>query len=110
MTWAILGASAQETKLPVQIALAGLEHDHALGFIPRFNGRTDVQLVGIVETNEDLIARYSKRFHLDRSLFYPSFEELFTKTKVQAVATFTSTFGHERVVEICAPHHMDVMM
>ena len=108
--WTILGASAQEAKPPVRIALAGLEHDHALGFIPRFNGRTDVQLVGIVETNADLIARYSERFHLDRNLFYPNFEELFAKTKVQAVATFTSTFGHERVVEICATHHVDVMM
>ncbi len=101
---------AQTEKPPVRIALAGLEHDHALGFIPRFAGRTDVQLVGIVETNQDLIARYSERFHLDRNLFYPSLEELFAKTNVQAVATFTSTFGHERVVETCAAHGVDVMM
>jgi len=101
---------AQTEKPPVRIALAGLEHDHAFGFLPRFNGRTDVQLVGIVETNADLIARYSKRFHLNRNLFYPSFDELFAKTNVHAVATFTSTFGHERVVEICAAHGVDVMM
>jgi predicted dehydrogenase len=94
----------------VRIALAGLEHDHALGFIPRFAGRTDVQLVGIVETNQDLIARYSKRFHLNHNLFYPSLEELFARTNVQAVATFTSTFGHERVVKFCAAHRVDVMM
>ncbi len=107
---AILGASAQEAKPPVRIALAGLEHDHALGFIPRFAGRTDVQLVGIAETNQDLIARYSKRFHLPANIFYPSLEAIFAKTNVQAVATFTSTFGHERVVETCAAHGVDVMM
>jgi predicted dehydrogenase len=101
---------AQTEQPPVRIALAGLEHDHALGFLPRFAGRTDVQLVGIVETNQDLIARYSERFHLSRSLFYPSLEELFARTNVQAIATFTSTFGHERVVEACAAHHVDVMM
>jgi len=102
--------SAQEMKPPVRLAMVGLNHDHAMGFLPRLAGRTDVQLVGIVETNPDLIARYSKRFHLDPNLFYPSLEALFAKTNVQAVATFTSTFEHQRVVETCAAHGVDVMM
>lgn len=101
---------AQDAKPPVRIAIAGLAHDHALGFIPRFAGRTDVQLVGIVETNQDLIARYSKRFHLDSNLFYPSLDALFAKTNAQAVAIFTSIYDHERVVKICAAHGVDVMM
>lgn len=67
-------------------------------------------MVGIVETNQVLIDRYSRRFHLDSSLFYPSLEELFAKTNVQAVATFTSVYDHAGVVEICAAHHIDVMM
>ena len=69
-----------------------------------------MQLVGIVETNQDLIARYSERFHLDPDLFYPSLDALFAKTNAQAVAIFTSTFDHERVVKSCAAHGMDVMM
>lgn len=101
---------AQTEKPPVRIALAGLEHDHALGFLPRFSGRTDVQLVGIVETNQDLIARYSERFHLSPNIFFPNLEELFARTNVQAIATFTSTFGHQHVVEACAAHGVDVMM
>jgi scyllo-inositol 2-dehydrogenase (NADP+) len=103
-------ASAQEIKPSVRIAMIGLEHDHALGFFPRLVGRTDVQLVGIVETNQNLIARYSRQFHLDQNLFYPSLEAVLAKTNVQAVATFTSTFGHERVVKMCAAHGLDVMM
>jgi predicted dehydrogenase len=106
----VFNAYSQLAKPPVRIALVGLEHDHAQGFIPRLAGRTDVQLVGIVETNQDLIARYTSRFHLDAGLFYPSLDELFAKTNVQAVAIFTSTFGHERVVEACAAHGVDVMM
>jgi len=102
--------SAQDAKPPVHIAIVGLVHDHALGFIPRLQGRTDVQLVGIVETNQVLIERYSKRFNLSPNLFYPSLEALFAKTNVQAVATFTSTFDHARVVETCAAHGVDVMM
>ena len=63
-----------------------------------------------METNQDLIARYSQRFHLDANLFYPSLESLFKKARPQAVATFTSTFEHQHVVETCAAHGVDVMM
>jgi predicted dehydrogenase len=101
---------SQSNRPPVQIAIAGLEHDHAMGFIPRFTGRTDVQLAGIVETNRDLIERYSQRFNLDPGLFYPSLAALFAKTNVDAVAIFTSTFAHQRVVEACAAQGVDVMM
>jgi predicted dehydrogenase len=101
---------ARDVRPPVRIAMAGLVHDHAMGFIPRFAGRTDVELVGIVETNQDLIKRYSERFHLDPNLFYPSLDALFAKTNVQAVAIFTSTFDHVRVVKTCAAHDADVMM
>ena len=105
-----MAAPAQETNPPVRLAMVGLNHDHALGFLPRLAGRTDVQLVGIVETNQDLIARYSRRFHLDANLFYPSLESLFKQARPQAVATFTSTFEHLHVVEACAAQGVDVMV
>src|SRR5882724_3037599 len=101
---------SQDAKPPVRFAMVGLVHDHAKRFIPRLASPTDVQLAGIVETNRDLIARFSRQFHLDPNLFYPSLEALFAKTNVQAVATFTSTFDHVGVVEICAAHGVDVMM
>jgi len=101
---------SQDAKPPLRFAMAGLSHDHAMGFIPRLAGRTDVQLVGIVETNQDLIARYSKRFNLSSNLFFPSLDALFAKTNPQAVATFTSTYEHVQVVETCAAHGVDVMM
>jgi predicted dehydrogenase len=103
-------AHSQEEKPPVRIAIIGLSHDHAYGFLPRLQQRKDVVLAGIVETNSDLIQRYSKRFHLDSSLFFPSAEALLAKTNVQAVAAFGSVFEHRQVVEEFAPHHIDVMM
>ena len=105
-----LALTAQETKPPVRFAMVGLAHDHAMGFLPRLAGQTDLQLVGVVETNQDLIARYARRFHLPPELFFGSLDELFARTNAQAVATFTSTFDHERVVEACAAHGVDVMM
>ncbi|MGD0744131.1 MAG: Gfo/Idh/MocA family oxidoreductase [Verrucomicrobiota bacterium] len=101
---------AQPAPPPVRIGMVGLVHGHAVQFITRFAGRTDVQLAGIVETNQDLIARFTGQFHLDPNLFYPSLEALLAKANVQAVATFTSTFDHTRVVETCAAHGVDVMM
>ncbi|HEV2454471.1 MAG TPA: Gfo/Idh/MocA family oxidoreductase, partial [Verrucomicrobiae bacterium] len=103
-------ASSAQTTAPVRIAVVGLVHDHAWGFLPRFKDRNDVQLVGIVETNQVLIDRYSSRLHLSPDLFYPSLDALFAKTKVDAVATFTDIFDHQRVVETCAAHGVDVMM
>jgi predicted dehydrogenase len=90
--------------------VVGLSHDHAYGFFPQLRGRTDVELAGVVETNRALIEIYSRRFNLSSNLFFPSLDDLFAQTKVQAVATFTSTFEHRAVVERCAMEHVDVMM
>src|SRR6267143_1863832 len=57
---------AQEAKPPVRFAIMGLSHDHAMGFIPRLAGRTDVQLVGIVETKKSgiqLIVNYETTWY-----------------------------------------------
>ncbi len=67
-------------------------------------------LVGIVESNSDLIQRYSQHFHLDPALFYPSIDALLAKTNVQAAAAFGNVLEHVQVVKACAPHGIDVMM
>jgi len=101
---------SQTEKPPIRFAIIGLTHDHAAGFIPRARDRKDIQLVGIVEPRADLVARYANRFHLDSNFFYSSLDELLAKTNIQAVATFTSTFEHRHVVEMCAPKSLHVMM
>jgi len=106
---AVSGRSQADTA-PLRLAIVGLVHDHARGFLPSLEGRKDVQLVGIVEPNPELVAIYAKQFHLGAELFYPSIAALVAKTKVEAVAAFTSTYDHRRVVEECAPLGIDVMM
>jgi len=106
---ALCGRS-DETAPPVRLAIVGLVHDHVGGFLPALAGRTDVQLVGIVEPNKKLGEETAARFHLDPALFHPSLEDLLAKTKVEAVATFTSTFDHRAVVEACAARGIHVMM
>jgi predicted dehydrogenase len=111
LLWLVVGvAGAQEEKPPVKFAIFGLEHDHASGFIPATRDRKDIQLAGIIESRQDLVTRYAERFHLPTNLFYASIEDLLAATNVQAVAAFTSTFEHRRVVETCAPKGLHVMM
>jgi len=106
----VITVHARDAKPPVRIAVVGLSHDHARGFFPKLKGRSEVELVGIVETNRELIDIYSKQFHLNADLFVPSLDALFARTNVQLVATFTSTFEHRAVVERCARERVDVMM
>src|SRR5664279_4664310 len=101
---------SQEAKPPVTYAIMGLAHDHANGFIPRARNRPELQLAGIVEPNQDLAAHYARQFKLPTNLFCPSLEALLAWTNIQAVATFTSTFQHRQVVEMCAPRGIHVMM
>jgi predicted dehydrogenase len=101
---------SEEIKPPVRVAMIGLVHDHAYGFIPLTHGRQDAELAGIVEPDQELAERYARRFNLNSNLFYTSLGALLEKTNVQAVAAFTSTFDHRRVVEMCAPRHIHVMV
>lgn len=103
-------AQAQDGKPPVRVAVVGLSHDHAYGFFPSLRGRSDVELVGVVETNRALIATYTQRYQFGTNLFFASLDELFAKTKVQLVAAFSSTFEHRAIVERCATEHVDVMV
>jgi predicted dehydrogenase len=103
-------ARAQDPTPAVRLAIVGLVHDHVRGMLPALAGRTDVTLVGIVEPNRKLADLYAATFHLDPALFFPTLDALRAKTQVQVVAAFTSTFDHRRVVEMCAPLGIDVMM
>ncbi len=104
------GLGEESGKPPVRIAIIGLTHVHVYGFMPRVLASPEVQLVGIVEPDAKLVAKCAQRYHLNTNLFHPTIADLFAKTNVQAVATFTSTFDHKRVVEECAPHRVPVMM
>ncbi|HTB82587.1 MAG TPA: Gfo/Idh/MocA family oxidoreductase [Candidatus Sulfotelmatobacter sp.] len=107
---AAIQLGAQTAPAPVRVAVIGLVHTHVAGFFPRALKNPDIQLVGIVETNQQLCAKYAERFHLSTNLFFNSLADLMAVTNVQAVATYTSTYDHKRVVEECAPLGLDVMM
>jgi hypothetical protein len=91
---------------PLRIGVVGLVHGHVSGFLRENVQRSDINLVGIAEPDQQLASQYAKRFGLDRSLLFGDVEEMLRKTRPQAVVTYTNTFDHRRVVEICAEHYL----
>src|SRR6476661_3059503 len=101
--------SSSETQ-PLRVAIAGLVHGHVAGFFERSLQRPEIQLVGIAEPDQQLASRYATQFNLDRSLLFTDLEDMLQKTHPQAVLAYTNTYDQRKVVEICARHHIPVMM
>ncbi|MBL9138790.1 MAG: Gfo/Idh/MocA family oxidoreductase [Verrucomicrobiales bacterium] len=97
-------------KPPVRFAIVGLVHDHARGFLPSTAARQDVELVAVVEPDRGLAQRYAREYRLREDLFHVDLERMLDEIRPQAVATFTSTYDHRRVVEACAKRGVHVMM
>jgi scyllo-inositol 2-dehydrogenase (NADP+) len=98
------------TAGPLRVAIAGMVHGHVEGFLQHSLHRPDIQIVGFAEPDSQVAARYAAQFSLDRSLIFTDLEDMLQKTHPQAVLVYTNTYGHRRVVEICARHHIHVMM
>ena len=107
---AALTAGAETNQPPMRLAVIGLVHGHVGSFIPNALNNPAVQLVGIVEPDQKLAAHYAEMFQLSTNLLFTSLEALLAHTNVQAMALFTTTFDHRRVVEACAPRGVQVMM
>lgn len=103
-------AVAQSEPMPFRVAIAGLVHGHVAGFLSAASKRTDIQIVGIADPDQQLAHRYADQFKLDSHLLYRDLDRMLTAVKPQAVLAYTNTRDHRRVVEIAARHHIPVMM
>ncbi len=114
LVWAFWGtqivAQPVAEPAPVRVAIVGLEHGHVVGFLQQFPRQHDTELVGIVDADPALCAKYEQQFHLDHSLFYPTLEDLFTHQHPQALLVYTSIGQHRRVIEAAAAHGIDAMV
>ncbi len=104
------GALCGAAPPALRLGMAGLEHGHAAGFLSRYRGSKDVDLVGVSEPNAEVAARYVKRSRLDPAKVHPSLEAMLDAAKPEAVVAFTSTVDHLAVVEACARRKIPVMM
>ena len=102
--------SAPAPAGPFRLAIAGLVHGHAGGFLKLAQSRDDVRVVGIFEPDVALQKLYAERYKLDPSVFFTDLAAMLDRAKPEAVASFTNTYDHPAVVEAAAPRHIDVMM
>lgn len=111
MGWAVimgwLGAIGQ--KQPIDIAIIGLTHSHVHGV---FNSaaKADFNLIGIVESNAEVVAKYAAQYHFSPLLVYPDLASLLQKQKPVAVAAFGNIYDHLAIVQQCAPLGIHVMV
>lgn len=93
----------------LKLAVAGLSHGH-VDWIFNRKDKDDVQLVGIYETNQELINRYAERYDIDRSLFFTDLDQMLDSVQPNAVSAFGAISEHITVVRACAPRKIHVMV
>ena len=98
------------TTKPLRVVIAGLVHGHASGFFEHYQHRPDLEIVGVAEPSRELFDQYAKKFNLDGALYYSDLNNAIQKTHPDAVLGYTSTYGHRRVIEVAAQHHVAVMV
>jgi predicted dehydrogenase len=102
----------------MKIGIVGLVHGHVEGFLKGGSltpaggilNRPDVQVVGIVESDQNLFDLYAQRFHLPASLHFRSIQEMVLQSHPRAVLAFTAPSEHRRVIEECAALGVHVML
>ena len=94
---------------PIRLAVAGMSHGH-ISFILGRADKKDFEVVGIWESNNDLVKRRTKEFNLQSELVYSNLSEMLDKVQPEAVVAFGSVFDHLAVVEACAPRGIHVMV
>jgi predicted dehydrogenase len=95
---------------PIRVALVGLVHGHAQGFLRSLPGNDVATLVAIVEPRRDLAQAYAAKFHLDAKLFYADVEKMLVEQRPDAVLVYTSIADHRKVIEIAARHGVSSMV
>jgi glucose-fructose oxidoreductase len=104
------GFARPQNEAPVRVAIVGLEHGHVAGFLNAFPKQQDAQLVGIVDADQALCAKYEQQYHLSPSMFYATLDDLLAHQHPQALLVYTSVGEHRRVIEAGAAHGLDVMV
>jgi predicted dehydrogenase len=94
---------------PLKIGVVGLTHSHVHWILGR-KDRGDIEIVGIFEPNQDLAEQYSEQHGYPMSIVYNTIEEMIKKTNPEAVTAFGNIYDHLKIVEICAPLGIHVMV
>ncbi len=104
-----LRGQALPAQQPVRIVIARLTHSHVGGILGR-SQKGDIQVVGIYETDKDVVERYARRFNFDKQLVQTDLGKMLDALKPEVVVAFGSIAEHLSVVEAAAPRGINVMV
>ena len=96
--------------MPLRVAIVGLEHGHVEGFLGALQKHREVELVGIVDADPALVAKYEKKYSLAESLFFKSMANMIEVRHPQALLVYTSVGEHRHAIEIAAQYGVTVMV
>ncbi|MBS1841084.1 MAG: Gfo/Idh/MocA family oxidoreductase [Acidobacteria bacterium] len=102
-------SSAQE-RAPIRVAIAGLVHGHAGGFLRALPHSNSAKLVAIVEPRTDIAHQYEMKFQLDAKLFYTDLEKMLNEQHPDAVLVYTAVGDHRKIIEAAARHGVNSMV
>jgi len=94
---------------PLRIGVVGLSHTHVHGIF-NSNANEEFTIVGIVEPNKELAERYANLYNFSMDMVYNTLEELIDAKQPEAVTAFGTIYDHLKIVEICAPAGIHVMV
>ena len=107
LTFLSFSISKAQTKL--NVAVAGLNHDHIFLIMNSYQ-KGEVNIIGIAESNPELVERFKKRYKLADSIFFKDLPSLLQKRKPDAVLAYNAISDHLAVVEAAAPLGISVMV
>lgn len=105
---AALMATAQNDA-PLRLAVAGVTHGHLWEVSAKMN-RGDFTVVGAYEPNAEYRAANALTGKLAPELFFDNLEKMLDTVKPEAVVAYGCIADHVKVVEACAPRHINVMV
>jgi predicted dehydrogenase len=95
---------------PLRVGIVGLVHGHVHGFLDRSRHSPEIEIVGVAESDRQLMSQAATRYGFDQAILFTDVEEMIDKAHPQAVLVYTNTYDHRQVVEICARRGVHVMM
>jgi predicted dehydrogenase len=104
-------ASAILVAIPLHaetIAIIGLLHSHVWGHIDKMIAGKPAKLVGVAETEPELIAEAKKRGVAD-NLFFSDYRKMLEQAKPDIVWAFVENNRHLEIIEACAPRKIHVI-
>jgi predicted dehydrogenase len=101
-----LSVNAQQK---LNVAIAGLNHDHVYLIMNSYQ-KAEVNIIGIAESNPELVNKFKTRYKIPDSIFYSNLTDLLRKKKPDVVLAYNAISDHLAVVEAAAPLGISVMV